>query len=132
MAKYYFSASTLGLYISSIHKTLPPDAKEITENRYMEVVGKVLSADASGLPVIILPAGKTQDEINAEAWHELQSSAKSELGKSDITVLRCVENGIPVPETWATYRQGLRAIISAPSGDASQGLPIKPAYPAGT
>jgi hypothetical protein len=141
MTKYYFSASTLGLYVSSIHKTPPPDAKEITENRYREVAGKVLSADQDGFPVIILPPAKTQEEINAEAWHEFQARAKNALEKTSITVERVAEAISLGLATWSApdvvafmqYRRDLRAILNQAQPDIiPESLPISPAYPAGT
>lgn len=66
------------------------------------------------------------------SWAEYQSRAKTALTQSDITLLRCVENGIIVPAAWAAYRQELRAILSASSGDANQTFPVRPDYPAGT
>lgn len=68
----------------------------------------------------------------AVAWIALQGEAHTALEDSDLTVLRCAENGIAVPAAWATYRKALRAIVGAASGDATEGLPAKPSYPAGT
>lgn len=55
-------------------------------------------------------------------------TAKEMLSRSDFTILRCVENQIPVPSEWASYRQSLRSIISSGQGD----LITQPAYPQGT
>lgn len=56
-------------------------------------------------------------------------AAQMALDKSDITVLRCFENAVPVPTAWGAYRTELRAIAKGTSTDA---LPIAPAFPAGT
>lgn len=53
------------------------------------------------------------------------SLAKNELIKSDVVILRCVENDISVPQAWKTYRQTLRDIING----ADQDLPERPEYP---
>lgn len=68
----------------------------------------------------------------APSWAAYQESAKAALGETDITVMRCYESAVAVPAAWATYRKALRAIVSAASGDATQALPEKPTYPAGT
>jgi hypothetical protein len=89
---------------------------------------------AAGLSVApyVAPPGKSQAELDAIAWSALQDAARAALGDSDITVLRCFEHGIAVPAEWVAYRAALRTIISAPSGTVVAGLPVKPAYPAGT
>lgn len=66
------------------------------------------------------------------SWESHQRAAQSALAESDNTVLRCYENGISLPTQWVAYRKELRAIVGAPSGDASQPLPTKPAYPVGS
>ncbi len=65
---------------------------------------------------------------SAAATAALIAQAQTALDKSDITVLRCTENGIAVPADWATYRASLRTIVKNGSGT----LPVAPAYPAGT
>lgn len=66
------------------------------------------------------------------SWSNFQSLAKAALADSDVTVMRCYENAVALPSNWAAYRKSLRALVSATSGDASQPLPPKPSYPAGT
>lgn len=68
----------------------------------------------------------------AQQWAEYRQQAQAALDSSDITILRCVENNVSVPETWASYRVALRAIVRATSGDPTAPLPTRPAYPAGT
>lgn len=68
----------------------------------------------------------------ARAWAAHKVQAQTALDASDITMIRCVENGVTVPPAWATYRAALRAIVRAVSGDPTQPLPTRPAYPAGT
>lgn len=66
------------------------------------------------------------------SWSAYQDTAKAALNDSDITVMRCYENAVALPAAWATYRKALRTIVGAASGDATQALPTKPAYPANT
>lgn len=61
----------------------------------------------------------------------LQEEAISSLAKSDIVILRCVENLVSVPIEWNTYRNALRAIING-TDRVSTALPTIPTYPLGT
>lgn len=65
-------------------------------------------------------------------WAALQMEALGALAESDITVLRCAEAGVPVPQAWRDYRAALRQIVSSDIGDPDPGLPERPAYPPGT
>lgn len=66
------------------------------------------------------------------SWSNLKLQAQIALDSSDVTITRCAENAVSIPSEWALYRKALRAIVGAESGDATQALPIKPPYPAGT
>jgi len=88
--------------------------------------------DASGATTIIdflgpIASGYTTAEPSAVAQRIFLSSAMTALSVSDITVLRCYENGVAVPAEWASYRGALRDIISGRSTVTE--LPTKPAYP---
>lgn len=65
-------------------------------------------------------------------WASHQTYALAALSESDRTVIRCYENGVPVPADWTAYRKALRAIVAAETGDPTQPLPAKPSYPVGT
>ena len=73
----------------------------------------------------------TVDEVAKAAAEsaQLKVEAQAALDKSDITVLRCSENNILVPEEWAAYRTELRRIVF---GSSSGPIPVRPNYPPGT
>lgn len=51
--------------------------------------------------------------------------ARAALAASDVTLLRCLEEGIAVPEAWATYRAALREVVRTGDGP----LPTRPPWP---
>lgn len=79
------------------------------------------------IPYVIPPVDQNQ-----VAWDNRIIQASREIVKTDITIIRCVENDVTVPEIWRQYRRDLRAIIRSTTGDASLPFPTKPVYPAGT
>lgn len=93
---------------------LPDGAVEIPAERAAEIL-RIASAPTA-----------------AQLWSAHQAQAQSALDASDITMIRCVEHGVAVPAEWATYRGALRAIVRSASGDPTQPLPTRPAYPVGT
>ena len=67
------------------------------------------------------------------SWTLYKQQADALLAESDTTVLRCIENQVALPAGWVSYRQALRAIVGAAvPGDATEPLPIRPEFPAGT
>lgn len=58
----------------------------------------------------------------------LKVDALNALKKSDITVIRCIESGNPIPERWKAYRNKLRDITSGRDSE-SDSLPEIPAFP---
>jgi hypothetical protein len=74
MMKRFYSQTTLTTYLDGVHRVMPADAKEITEARYLEVIGnpapgKVRGHDADGLPVLIDPPLEDL-AIQARAWRD--------------------------------------------------------------
>lgn len=88
----------------------------------------VQTVTPDGVLVYRQPAQPTLEQ----RWASLQSDARSALAESDITVLRCAEAGVPVPQAWRDYRAALRLIVSSAVGDPDVGLPPRPDYPPGT
>jgi len=79
----------------------------------------------------LIPVGYTEitkdryDALNASVTKKTQAQAL--LSASDITVLRCYENSVPLPASWVMYRKELRNIISGTSIAGT--IPTRPAYP---
>lgn len=107
--------------------------------------GNVVVGDVSGSLQILfwdtsLGPRPTQAELSsvsiqaatALGWANRRKQALQALRDSDVTIIRCIET-VPtaVPAAWDTYRQQLRAIISAQTGDPYQPLPTAPAAPTG-
>lgn len=130
----YYSGSTAGFYVTEIHTTIPDDAVEISSAEHMALLdaqsrGMRITAEPNGKPIAAAQFPPSLDQLHIEYRNE----ALVALAKSDLTILRCVENGVVVPPAWATYRTQLRAIIGATSGiDLGQSLPAPPKFPAGT
>jgi hypothetical protein len=76
--KRFYSRSTSCAYIVGIHQAMPPDAVEISAERYDAVIanpvsGKVRGHDAEGLPILIDPAPDAAgDERN---WRDSELSS---------------------------------------------------------
>ena len=127
----YFSASSSGFYDGDIHgSNKPSDVVEITEAEHAallaaQTAGLVIVGDAGGRPVAV-----ERVVTDAERTANLRAAALTELKRSDVTVLRCAERAVAVPNNWLAYRDDLRAIVSGTS--AVTELPARPEYPAGT
>lgn len=70
--KRFYSQTTGVSYLEGIHRTMPADAKEIAEDRYLETIGnpvpgKVRGHDADGLPILIDPPPENLAAIE-RAW----------------------------------------------------------------
>ncbi|WP_082420850.1 phage tail assembly chaperone [Pseudomonas sp. NBRC 111142] len=80
--KRYYSQSTGCCYLEGVHKAVPPDAVEIDQKRYTDVIAnppldKVRSHDEHGLPVLIdLPAPSMAAVADTERkWRDEQLAA---------------------------------------------------------
>ncbi|WP_165675386.1 phage tail protein [Metapseudomonas otitidis] len=71
--KRFYSQSTGSTYLEGLHESMPPDAVEISEDRYRSVIarpaaGKVRSHDSDGLPILVdppPPAPLPREELEA-------------------------------------------------------------------
>lgn len=125
----YFSGSTKGFYDTDIYRgTLPHDAVQITVDEYEAAMsgqseGNAIEADKSGKPITVkrIPADDELDKAR-------KTRAEESLKESDIVIIRCYEDGIPVPSEWKEYRQALRDMITGKSA-AEATIDAAPAYP---
>lgn len=99
---------------------------------YKAQAGEVLFVDIATSAQLASVFPNYATGLASIAWASYQAQAQAALTESDKTILRCYENGVVVPAAWATYRKALRAIVAAATGDATQPLPTRPAYPSGT
>lgn len=132
--KLFFSKSTGGFYDSELHapEQIPADAVEISREAHAALMaaqysGKAITGDEEGNPVAIDPPGPSYVELLTARRKEAQAA----LEKSDITVLRCYENGKKVPKEWVAYRNSLRGIVSAEAVDLTADFPQQPERPEG-
>lgn len=132
--KLFYSKSTGGFYDSELHapEQIPADAVEISREEHAALMaaqyaGKAITGDDEGKPVAIDPPGPS----DAELWAARQKEAQAALSESDITVLRCYENAVPVPKDWVAYRKALRGIVGAEAGNPNDEFPQQPARPEG-
>ena len=120
----HYAKSTNGFYHDDIHEVIPEDAVEITPEHHQSLMdaqatGKVIKSDENGHPVAV------EREIGeAEGRLMLAGEARAALAASDVTVIRRMEEGKPLPAEWAAYRKALRGVIA---GDGA--MPVKPTYP---
>ena len=72
--KRFYSLTTQTTYLEGLHTTMPSDAKEISEERYLEVLAnpapdKVRGHDADGLPILIDPPPESLAVLE-RAWRD--------------------------------------------------------------
>jgi hypothetical protein len=70
------------------------------------------------------------DEEAAKAEYKLR--AQNALNKTDLVALRCFKAAVEFNQSWISYTQALRTLVSSPNVDPSQPLPTQPPYPPGS
>jgi hypothetical protein len=123
------------LYSEGTDHIIPNDAQMITD---YTAAGGIITAEAGDSYVTVTDNVATvnmtqyqSDQVQRQAEQAtsaFKSQAQTALDKSDITILRCYENGVAVPAEWAAYRVALRAAING----TSTTMPTMPSYPSGT
>lgn len=135
-----------GVFITPVHSTklAPPTISDnqvaVFSNGVWKLVedyrGQVWYDTTTGAKVTVNFIGKLPDNLAAEEPEvivkarehvELVNSASVALSKSDVTVIRCAEDGVVVPALWIAYRKELRAIVNG-TDVVSTALPTAPAY----
>lgn len=119
----FYSPSRNAFFDDAISK-LPPDAKPISvqDHEYL------MQQQAQGMAIAPGPDGNPKAIPPNPSPANPQTVAQALLDKSDITILRCMEKGVAIPDAWISYRDQLRAVVK---GQQST-LPGTPAYPAGS
>lgn len=85
----FFSPSTGGIYMDSVHQNIPDDALPFAEARYQQVIanpapGKVRSIGADGLPMLI-DTPVMDDSVRAMEIYREQTSAVNVACEASIT-----------------------------------------------
>lgn len=81
----FYSKSTGGFYDEAIHTSIPADAVEITAEEHAALLedqsrGKVITADANGLPVAVAPASlMTLAEAQSEQIAKLSAACQAQI-----------------------------------------------------
>lgn len=124
---YYYSPNANGFYVDQIHgEAMPVDAVAITTDLYQSL----MQAQSAGKRIAPGPDGQPIAADREAIAAPLSVFARAALEASDITLIRCMEAGVPVPQEWRDYRVALRAIATNDEGVTA--LPPRPAYPPGT
>jgi hypothetical protein len=132
----YDALGTIIAYYDDVDSPAPAGINviEISDDEWRACIstsGYTVASGALAAPVPMTAAQIAAQQAAAD-WAERQEAAKEDLDSSDVTLMRCFENAIALPAAWVAYRKALRAIVGAATGDASQSMPTRPAYPTGT
>lgn len=124
--KRFYSAGRNAFFDSELHgDQIPSDALEISDACYEALMlaqskGAFIMAGSDGYPF----TGEGPAASPAERLAALHASAFGALSRSDVTVLRSYEAGVPVPSAMVAYRQALRDLIN--NNDPDGTLPPVP------
>lgn len=125
--KYYFLASNTGFYVYPVSSSIPDEAKEITEETYNALfagqeIGKVITADKDGNPVLADPPPLTQEQQVAIA-----DAKKTRLMAGATVAINPLQDAVDLEEAtdseksmltaWKKYRVLLNRIDTAKAPD---------------
>jgi hypothetical protein len=105
MTKYYYSPSTKGFYLDSLHKQMPKDILEITEEKYKSLLAETSTGKELYL-VNNVPTTRTI--VVTVTWDDIRSSRDSLLSACDWTQLPDADLTDAQKTAWTKYRQELR------------------------
>lgn len=60
--------------------------------------------------------GPSPEQIAAAAKQQFLADVAALLKDSDVTVIRCAEDGVPVPTSWRVWREHLRQLLRDEAG----------------
>lgn len=135
-----YSQTTGCCYLPEIHKVIPEDAKEISEERYQAVIanpqrGKARSHDAEGLPILIDMADVvlSSEELAARerAWRDAEVSGTEWLVTRHRDELDMQLETTLIAERFAElleYRQALRDWPQTSTFPDASHRPVAPAW----
>ncbi|MFX5793239.1 hypothetical protein ABTD98_19420, partial [Acinetobacter baumannii] len=94
--------------------------------------GQVHELESEAFAYLLPPGSKKISEAEAaqllepsaaQLWRAVQLQARTALDSSDLVAIRCAKAGVKYPAEWQEYDAALRAIVSAPAGDAGMAFP---------
>lgn len=124
--KTYFAKSTGGFYFDALHGVkIPVDAVEITYDEHAALlagqsIGKVISADADGMPCLIDQPAPTSEQLS----NSVRAQRDALLAACDWTQCRDVPD--VVAAAWQPYRQALRDLTKQAGFPESIDWPVQP------
>lgn len=118
--QYFYSASTGGFYLSSIHDFIPDDKFEISQKEYSALLsgqesGKLIQSDKNGKPVLVDPPALTdvQLAIMADAKRSaLMAEATVAINplQDAVDLEEATEEEISQLKKWKAYRVALNRL----------------------
>jgi len=123
--QYFYSPSTAGFYVDSVHSTMPDDVFPISEQLHEDL----LAGQAAGKVITLLGVanvGLTDPVVPEKTWDDIRDKRDELLTQSDWTQTSDNALSEDMKEEWRVYRKTLRDI---PSTFAKPSLVVWPAIP---
>lgn len=119
-----YSPSANGFYTTEIHKSIPEDAVEISNEMYHSYLN-----NQDGSKKIVVENGKAVvlDRIIKSTWDEIRSFRDKKLSGSDWSQMIDSPLSDEKKKEWQVYRQTLRDLTSVYSDASAVVWPSEPA-----